>query len=259
MQKVRMIKMSDSKVVVHKHYNMGRGAYRLIGIWSAPSQSLSGTNPRAYNIAMDTRPKCCHMTCDHCGTGIIHHFIIKDEDGKEFCVGSSCIDKLGQQDLITKAKAMENERKRKLRQAQAEKKRQERHEAVEAELECQRKKNGGLTNKEMLAKQQRCIKNDFADKYREVSAPITELLSKAGGNFCESIISSLESGNTPKGSGKGIVIEIMTKQTTKSRKNSEAYNDALERMTEVFLTTEEKINDLREDFQRKLEAANGYK
>lgn len=251
--------MADKMIVTHKHYTMGRGAYRLVGIWSAPAKSLAGTNPSAYNIAMDTRPKCCNMMCDHCGTGIIHHFIIKDEDGKEFSVGSSCIDKLGQQSLVTEAKAAEKERQRQLRQAKAEKKRQERHEAYLLELQSQREANGGLTNKEVISIKCDELNKVLSDKCKLLAEPITSLLEKAGGNFCESVISSMEAGKMPHGNGKNIVIEIMTKQQTKARKNSKAYAEAHEQMKALFTKIEENVTTLRQSHQQKLEKLHGFK
>lgn len=39
-------------------------------------------------------------TCDHCGTGIVHNYAVRDAEGKEFKVGCVCIDKTGDYGLI---------------------------------------------------------------------------------------------------------------------------------------------------------------
>jgi hypothetical protein len=39
-------------------------------------------------------------SCDHCGTGIVHNFVVRDVEGKEFKVGCVCIDKTSDTGLI---------------------------------------------------------------------------------------------------------------------------------------------------------------
>jgi len=216
--------------LTHQHYTMGRGKYHLVGIWSAPSKSMLESNPISYTTMMSNRPECCKMFCDHCGTPIIHHFILEDEDKSRFCVGSSCIEKLGQYELISAAQEMERERQRKLRHELAQKKAQEKLD----KLEEQRKKNGGLTDHELLVKKQRQQELDRLGKYKEISSPIVELLEKSSGNFCYNMINQLQNGYMPSGNAKKIVIEIMTKQFTGARKNSKAFKNALSNMEELF-------------------------
>ncbi|KOE95819.1 hypothetical protein ACS91_00470 [Vibrio parahaemolyticus] len=57
----------ENKELLHKHFRMGRGKYRLISIWSAPSKAVLESNPMGYNKMMAERPKYCNMVCDHCG------------------------------------------------------------------------------------------------------------------------------------------------------------------------------------------------
>ncbi|WP_318493560.1 hypothetical protein [Photobacterium leiognathi] len=246
------------KELIHKHFRMGRGKYRLISIWSAPSKSVLEANPLGYNKMMAERPKCCNMVCDHCGTGIMHHFILEDEDKERFSVGSSCIEKLGQYDLVTAAQKMEKERQRKLRHERAEKKRAEQHAKYEAEIEEQRKKNGGLTDREVLLEERNQRELDNKKKYSELSAPIVALLEKASGNFCDSMADNLRKGSMPSGGAKRIVIEVMTKQYTGARKNSKAYNAALPEMEALFESVESEFKIIRESHFTYLNKSFGW-
>lgn len=248
----------ENKELLHKHFRMGRGKYRLISIWSAPSKAVLESNPMGYNKMMAERPKYCNMVCDHCGTGIIHHFILEDEDKERFSVGSSCIEKLGQYDLVTAAQKMEKERQRQLREERAEKKRAEQHAKYEAEIEEQRKKNGGLTDHEVLIEERKQRELDNKKKYSELSAPIVALLEKAGGNFCSDMADNLRNGSMPSGGAKRIVIEVMTKQHTGARKNSKAYNATHPEMEALFESVEAEFKVISEAHYAYLHKSFGF-
>lgn len=250
---------SDKKVLIHKYFQMGAGKYRLIGIWSAPSQSELESSPIGYNEMMTERPNCCNMVCDHCGTGILHHFIIEDEEKTQFSVGSSCIDKLGQHELVTAAEKMEKDRQLKLRQKRSEKKREEKYAKYEFELEEQRKKNGGLTDEEVLSEERKQRELDNENKYLDISKPIVSLLEKAGGNFCQDMAISLRNGSMPSAGAKRIVIEVMAKQESGARKNSKAYNEVMPEMIELFQSVESEINSIKESHLKFLHESFGYK
>ncbi len=244
--------------VIHKHFEMGQAPYRLTGIWSAPSRGILEANPSAYNSMMEERPSYCRMVCDHCGTGIIHHFVLRDAKGKKFSVGSSCIDKLGQEELVTQAQKLERERQRKLRQERAEKRREEREAKYQAELDAQREKNGGKTDHELKVEERAEREDALEDKYFELSEPIVKLLKKAGGDFCKSISRDLRGGRTPSGNGKTIVIEIMAKQDSGARKNSKQYKESLPKMQELFESVENEFKTLKAEHQQFLEKSFGF-
>ncbi len=250
--------MTEEKEVLHKHYEMGRGKYRLIGIWSAPSKAVLQANPRGYNNMMAERPKYCRMSCDHCGTGILHHFIIEDEDKKRFSVGSSCIDKLGQIELVTAAQKLEKERQKKLREERAELKRQEQHAQYEAEIAQQRENNGGLTDWEVLTQEREQREEQNEEQFCTLSAPIVALLEKAGGNFCEDMADSLARGVIPSGGAKRIVIEVMAKQKSGARKNSKAYNAVFPEMEALFESVETEFKKIKEAHYKFLSKTYGY-
>lgn len=99
---------------VHENFQFGEAPFRFIGVWSAPSRSLLEQNPSAYNLQMQAKPKFCHFGCDHCGTAIEHHYVLRDAKGDKYCVGSSCISKVGNVLNLSDAEAAERQRQREL-------------------------------------------------------------------------------------------------------------------------------------------------
>lgn len=66
---------------------------KVVGYFSLPSISLAEANPTAYNLAMANAPVGAG-TCQHCGTGIIHHVLISTADGLSV-IGTTCAEKIG--------------------------------------------------------------------------------------------------------------------------------------------------------------------
>lgn len=58
-----------------------------------------------------------HASCDHCATAIVHNFHIESADGKSFKVGSSCVDKTGDGNLISEVKTTKRNAIREAKQA----------------------------------------------------------------------------------------------------------------------------------------------
>lgn len=214
---------------VHKHYQMGQAPYRFIAVWSAPSKSLQEANPAAYNVQMNNRPKVCRFACDHCGAGIEHHYIIRDANGSEFCVGSTCIDKVGAVLNLSDAEAAERKRQKELRQARAEAKREAKRIAREAELDAQRERNGGLTDRELAEQNRReQIRLEREANLNRFEYFISHLLSD-GGYFAKDLATSLKEGRQLYGRGVDIMLDIIAKSA--GRRNSKAYNAKLEEAT----------------------------
>lgn len=233
----------DQLVQDHKHYTMGTGSYRLVGIWAAPSKALLEANPNAYNIAMQGRPACCHFSCDHCGTGIQNHFIIQDSVGAKFCVGSSCIEKLGDTQLITAAKAAEKKRQKAIR---AEKRQQEqlaRQAAYEAEMEAERERNGGLTDHEVGVQKREEARAQRRYDIQEVAGDIINVLSNVG-DFGTDMARQIESGTLPTYNARNICIEILAKRH--GRKNSAAYNAAYPLCEAEYELMEKRVTEIVE-------------
>lgn len=67
---------------------------QVIGFFSLPSPSLAEQNPSAYNAQMAEAPVGAG-SCSHCGTGILHHVVIRFANGARAFIGTSCADKVG--------------------------------------------------------------------------------------------------------------------------------------------------------------------
>jgi hypothetical protein len=66
----------------------------VIGFFSLPSPSMAEYNPVGYSLAMQSAPEGAG-SCAQCGMGIIHHVVIRTEDGKTAFIGSDCAIKIG--------------------------------------------------------------------------------------------------------------------------------------------------------------------
>lgn len=209
---------------VHENFQFGEAPFRFIGVWSAPSRSLLEQNPSAYNLQMQAKPKFCHFGCDHCGTAIEHHYVLRDAKGDKYCVGSSCISKVGNVVNLSDAEAAERQRQRELRRARAEAKREQKRLAHQAKLEAQRERNGGLTDMELAMqkiqeeRQQQRIANE--QKYDFFISG----LSEAYGYFAKDVAEGLREGRLPSGRGVTIMLEIIAKNA--GRRGSKAYEAA---------------------------------
>ena len=209
---------------VHENFQFGEAPFRFIGVWSAPSRSLLEQNPSAYNLQMQAKPKFCHFGCDHCGTAIEHHYILRDAKGDKYCVGSSCISKVGNVVNLSDAEAAERQRQRELRRARAEAKREQQRLAHEAKLDAQRERNGGLTDNELAMqkmqqeREQQRIANEQKYDY------FISGLSEAYGYFAKDVAQGLREGRQPSGRGVTIMLEIIAKNA--GRRGSKAYKAA---------------------------------
>lgn len=213
---------------VHKNFQFGEAPFTFIGVWSAPSRSLLEQNPAAYNLQMQAKPKFCHFGCDHCGTAIEHHYVLRDAKGDKYCVGSSCIAKVGNVLNLSDAEAAERKRQRELSRARAEAKREQERLAREAKLQArlaaERERNGGLTDAEIAQqraeeeRQQRLIAN------KQRFGFFIDGLGEANGYFAKDVAQGLREGRLPSGRGVTIMFEIIAK--TAGRRGSKAYEAA---------------------------------
>lgn len=220
--------MSDSKVIVHKHFEMGTAPYRYKGLWSAPSKAILEANPNVYNLAMNGRPACCHFSCDHCGTGINNHCIIADATGKLFAIGTDCLQKLNDVENLTQAKADQKKRQAAIRKVRADAKRAIERQEREDELQRQRDVNGNdMTDFDL----QYHNKQVAANAAREVNSVDAEYfltaLDDANGDFASSIARQMRNDRRlPSNRAESITLEITAKFYSGARMNSKAYNAA---------------------------------
>lgn len=137
--------------LMHKWENRGyTPPYRCLGVASIPSPALAEANPLAYSRALSELPKgfACG-SCSICGTPLVHNFLMIDANGSRFTVGSDCVKKSGDAQLVS---AIEKERlafNRAKAKAKRDAIRAAAHSAYEAELEAQRARNNGLTDYEV--------------------------------------------------------------------------------------------------------------
>ena len=192
-----------------------------------PTAALAEANPSAYEIGMKSRPSFCHGSCDHCGTGIIHHFMLVDATSSRFAVGSSCIEKLGDCELVS---AVSRHRREQLAKARQEE-RLKRSEAREAALNAERLLNGGLTNVEREAELHRENEMLRLNRRRDAIALFEQDLSKSG-DFGKSIVASFLKGRIPSGYALNICAEILAKKH--GRKSSKAYLAAFPEKQELI-------------------------
>lgn len=167
-------------------------------------------------------------TCDHCWTGIRHEFVIISADGKESVVGSSCINKSGDNGLIEIAKAEKNRKAREARWAKSELLR-------EATLQAERDRNGGLTDWEAAEAAREAEKAAEAERKEPIIDllwPLATHIADGRGGFCDSISRDLQKGNVPEGRGFDLTIEILAKKV--GRKNSAAFKEEAARIEEIL-------------------------
>lgn len=213
---------------VHKNFQFGEAPFKFIGVWSAPSRSLLEQNPSAYNLQMQAKPKFCHFGCDHCGTAIEHHYVLRDAKGDKYCVGSSCIAKVGNVLNLSDAEAAERKRQRELSRARAEAKREQERLAREAKLQAklaaERERNGGLTDAEVAQQRAEQERRQNRMVSREKYGYFIDGLSDAYGGFAKDVSNGLCEGRQPSGRGVTIMLEIIAKNA--GRRGSKAYEAA---------------------------------
>lgn len=76
---------------------------RVVGFFSLPSRALAEHNPLAYQEQMRDLPPHSGQ-CAYCGTGIIHHVVIRLVDGEELFIGSDCAEKVGNESVRNSVK-----------------------------------------------------------------------------------------------------------------------------------------------------------
>ncbi|MGL4481883.1 MAG: hypothetical protein ACRCTW_05100 [Lactococcus garvieae] len=152
--------------VKHRYFKMGAGTtYQHVGFWYPITGKTAKDLPELALQMQEGKPDICQGICDHCGTKIVYHHIIADENGQQFVVGSECIKKLDDVQLIEVSEKVEKE-------ALKAKKVQVRNMMDKKEREI----NGGLTNKEMRKKLAQEIAEQTKEKRIIAAQPVLDMI-----------------------------------------------------------------------------------
>jgi hypothetical protein len=89
--------MSATKVHPFERVGLGKAPFRVAGYEKRVFYACPGAPPQ------------CGGSCDYCGTGIVHTFVIASADGKRFVVGSDCVAKTGDRAMVREAGAVRRE------------------------------------------------------------------------------------------------------------------------------------------------------
>jgi hypothetical protein len=233
----------------------------------SPSPSPEGlTSPPDQEITMQVHPftesglgfgpfrctgyhdhgKAGAVPCQHCGQGLRYEFLITSRDGREFGVGSECVQKTGDAGLQREVEAEQI----KLNLALKEQRRLERQAKRQAEWEQTMAEvmPSGKTRKEEMVeaaeKREREIR-ERQERVRSVWAPVLHALKATNGDFARDWAEALEGGeNWPRGRALDICLEITAKKA--GRKGSKAFNAEWDRVVDIL---EEGMAALDPEFQ----------
>lgn len=122
----------------------------VIGFFSLPSPMMAEHNPSAYCAAMAAAP-AGSGACSHCGNGILHHVVIRDEDGTTRFIGSDCALKVGVSResvryRMTSDQIAARDAKRSAEREEWQRKQQAEEDARAARLAARREKVGDLVD-----------------------------------------------------------------------------------------------------------------
>jgi len=177
---------------------------RVVGFFSLPSLWLAEHNPNAYNAAMADAPAGAG-SCSHCGTGILHHVIIRDGDGPERFIGTSCALKVGVSPEAVRYRMTSDQLA--ARDAQRAEKRDE----------WQRKRQ-----------EEQDARAALIATRRETVGDIVDILRAVGTDFHSSLASQLETGPLSWRQA-GFVAKATSATGRRNKKNAEAWDDVVER------------------------------
>lgn len=144
------------QVLIHPFAERGLGAapFKLVGHYSLPSPYLAEQNPAAYQNALREMPQGWGIgSCAYCGMALVNNFLILAANGRKFVVGSECVRRVGDAQLVSQAEAIERKARREKQRAKRAAKFAAAQASWEAQLAAERAANGGLTNREVAERQ----------------------------------------------------------------------------------------------------------
>lgn len=164
-------------------------------------------------------------SCQVCGNGIMNNHVAKDAEGAYFVIGCDCAQKLGGE-MCDEAKKAEKIRQAKIREEKREKARLARVAKHQAELQEQRDRNGGLTDREVEAERIAEERRQKRAKLSEKNEWLIEVLQSQNGGFCADMAITLETNEISDLSPRqiGALQDVYAK--SHGRRNSKAYKAA---------------------------------
>lgn len=202
--------------------------FETAGLGQAPFRLLA-IRKNVYSAAPGhSQPGGC---CSYCSQGILWECVIGSHDGKTFTVGQDCVRKLDRADnrLADAVKRELAKIAKEQRQSAREARWQAQRVAREAELDRQRKANGGLTDAEVAKHARKKAEDDHRAMWRDRNWWLISVLQRQSGDFCRSMCESLEYGSVNWLSERcqGVLADIYAKAEG-GRRGSKKYNAAIE-------------------------------
>lgn len=216
---------------------LGEAPFALVGVIAMPSPSLAEANVDAYNHAVRAAAEAARSfgvnlcSCEFCGMALVNNFIIRDRRGRHAVVGCDCVAKTGDAVLMEAAEIERKRHEKKLRAERAARARDARAAQFQAELDAQRSRNGGLTDREVAIAQEEAARRAKAEAAAEQNAWLIEVLAQVptNGDFLPSVIRDLrrfKAADTLSDRACNILADIYAKQVSGKRRG-EAYVKAL--------------------------------
>lgn len=82
---------------------LGIAPFSCIGVYSIPTPPGEDESVDLYNLQLKAMPKNYGSigTCACCGMNLRHNYLVKSSDGNAFVLGSSCVEKLGDGQIMS--------------------------------------------------------------------------------------------------------------------------------------------------------------
>ena len=196
---------TETETETETESQMNLAAAKVVGYFSLPSAALAEHNPTAYQLAMAGAPAGAG-TCAHCGTGILHHVVVRLPSGEQAFIGSECASKIGGD--VARCSRMRLTA--------------EQIEARDAEQAAQTDRWNKQQEVERVRRAERCSK--FADA-------LTVL--RGSGEFHQSLAEQLERGSLTDRQARYAVTAVVGRQT---KRNSIEWEKLFEAMTQEEAT-----------------------
>ncbi len=234
--------MEATLVNVHLWQEQGLGVapFHVETIISFPGKHLleagcvEAYNNQAADACQRARAYGVHLcTCDSCGMALQNNFVIRDANKKFFVVGCDCALKTGDTVVMERAKYLEKKRVEAIKEAKIQEARERRLAEVRKQLDAQREKNGGLTDREVQEQKQLEYRNAVAVQMKEKNRWLIEVLCAVsyGSDFITSMLDTLERQEASKLSPKCLIIlsDIYAKtKTNGAKRGSKKFNEAMD-------------------------------